>query len=432
MRVVAFCIKDVKSLNFVFLFIDMEQGELFNFDQPITLDEVFEAYFECRKHKRGTLNALAFELDFESNLIKLWQEINNKTYQIGRSIAFIVNKPVKREIFAADFRDRIVHHLIIRKLEQYFEHIFSPNSCSCRKGKGTLYAVRKTREAIIRQSARCVNGCYVLKLDIQAFFMSVDCQLLYQKLKAFVHRYYVGGDKNLLLWLIQLVVLNRPQQNCIRKGKKLNWADLPPHKSLFYAQKFNGMPIGNLTSQIFANFYLNEFDSYIESFKAVDYIRYVDDFVVIHPSRNGLKRLIKKARDFLKNRLKLILHPKKVYLQHYKKGFNFIGVRFKGNNILSGLRLKSQFLSKVREMNEKKGHLTTKRAEDIRSFFNSYCGYLRHLNGYQLRLKAWRLLKYDLRRYFSYRNNCLCVCIGTQYNKIKKWGITWTFDSVVF
>ena len=189
MRVVAFCIKDVKSLNFVFLFIDMEQGELFNFDQPITLDEVFEA-----------------------------------------------------------------------------------------------------------------------------FFMSVDCLALYEKLKAFVHRYYVGADKNLLLWLIQLVVLNRPQQNCIRKGKKLNWVDLPPHKSLFYAQKFNGMPIGNLTSQIFANFYLNEFDSFIESFKTVDYIRYVDDFIVIHPSRNGLKRLMKKAREFLKKRLKLVLHPKKVYL----------------------------------------------------------------------------------------------------------------------
>lgn len=119
----------------------MQQQELFNFDAPVSLEDVFEAYYNCRRHKRGTLNALAFEIDYEEKLIQLWHEINNHSYRPGRSIAFVVKKPVKREVFAADFRDRVVHHLIIKKLNPFFEKIFSRASCSCRVGKGTHYAV---------------------------------------------------------------------------------------------------------------------------------------------------------------------------------------------------------------------------------------------------------------------------------------------------
>ncbi len=387
----------------------MEQVELFDYNQPIALEEVFEAYFECRKHKRRTLNALSFEVDFERNLVELWQQINNGTYTIGRSITFVVDKPVKREIFAADFRDRIIHHLVIRKLEKYFEQVFSQNSCSCRKGKGTMDAIRRVSAALHRQSERSPNGCWVLKLDIQAFFMSINCELLSQKLIDFVHRYYVGNDKNLLIKLIYQIVLNRPQQNCIRKGNLSAWKGLPFHKSLFSAQGVNGMPIGNLTSQIFANFYLDEFDKFIETFHHVDYVRYVDDFVLIHPSRIGLKRILVKARHFLKSRLQLTLHPQKIYLQHYQKGFDFVGVRFKGYALLAGKRLRRNFLYKVSKMNIYKGKLTQRRQEDIRSFFNSYCGYLKHLNAYKLRLRGWFLFTDIVRSGFCYRGSCYSV-----------------------
>jgi RNA-directed DNA polymerase len=113
-----------------------------------TLVEVFEAYFSCRSNKRNTINALAFELDYESNLIQLWNELNDGSYQPGKSIAFIVHKPVQREIFAADFRDRVVHHLIINKLNPFFEKEFIQDSYACRVGKGTHYGISRANKFI--------------------------------------------------------------------------------------------------------------------------------------------------------------------------------------------------------------------------------------------------------------------------------------------
>ena len=125
------------------------QLSLFDIPQPkIELEELFDAYFNCRINKRNTANALAFEIDYENNLVQLCKEINNGTYQIGRSIAFIVNKPVIREIFAADFRDRVIHHLIIGKLNHLFERQFIQDSYSCRLGKGTHFGIQRLNKFI--------------------------------------------------------------------------------------------------------------------------------------------------------------------------------------------------------------------------------------------------------------------------------------------
>ena len=140
----------------------------------IELSELFDAYFNCRRNKRNTANALAFEVDYENNLIQLCEEINNGTYQPGRSIAFIVDKPIKREIFAADFRDRVVHHLIINKMNPLFEKQFIYDSSSCRVGKGTHFGIQHTDHFIRQCSKNYTQDCCVLKLDIQGFFMNIN------------------------------------------------------------------------------------------------------------------------------------------------------------------------------------------------------------------------------------------------------------------
>jgi RNA-directed DNA polymerase len=138
--------------------------------QPrLCLSELFEAYFTCRKNKRDTVNALAFEVDYEQNLINLWSDLNSGNYSPNRSIAFIVDKPVKREIFAADFRDRIVHHLIIGKLNPYFEKQFIYDSYACREGKGTHFGIRRVDRFIRQCSESYTKDCYILKLDVQGF-----------------------------------------------------------------------------------------------------------------------------------------------------------------------------------------------------------------------------------------------------------------------
>ena len=148
------------------------QLELFDVDDnKVTLEELFQAYIDCRKHKRKTTNALDFEADFEQNLIELYHEINDGSYYPGKSIAFIVDKPVKREVFAADFRDRVVHHLIINKLLPLLEKEFIHDSYSCREGKGVQYGVKRVADFVRLCSENYSEDCYILKMDIQSFFM---------------------------------------------------------------------------------------------------------------------------------------------------------------------------------------------------------------------------------------------------------------------
>jgi len=161
------------------------QLELFPSSAPIPLVDLFEAYEGCRRHKRNTANAIAFELDYEQNLVELCEEINNGIYQPGKSIAFIVDRPVKREIFAADFRDRVVHHLIINKLNALFEKEFIGDSYSCRKGKGTHKGIKRLDGFIRQCSQNYSRDCWILKLDIKGFFMSIDRQRLYHRLELF-------------------------------------------------------------------------------------------------------------------------------------------------------------------------------------------------------------------------------------------------------
>jgi retron-type reverse transcriptase len=226
-------------------------------NNEIKPEELFKAYFDCRRNKRNTINALAFEVDYESKLIDLCYEINSGTYQPGKSIAFIVNQPVKREIFAADFRDRVVHHLIINKLNPLFEKDFISDSYSCRLGRGTGAGVRRLDSFIRRCSKNYSQNCYVLKIDIAGFFMNIDKNILFERLKYFIDQKYFYADKAVILDLCKTVVYNDPTKNCVIKGSAGNWDDLPHNKSLFHSAHNCGLPIGNLTSQIFANFYMN-------------------------------------------------------------------------------------------------------------------------------------------------------------------------------
>lgn len=219
------------------LFTDEELG-------GIPLEDVFEAYFECRKKKRNTCNALAFESDYERRCVELWREINAGTYRPSRSIAFIINKPVKREIFAADFRDRVVHHLIAHRLVPLLEEKFIDDSYSTRKGKGTLYGIERVEEHIRLCSENYTRDCYILKIDIRSFFMKISKRRLYDLTEELLHERYGGNDLAILLYLLRETIFNRPEKNCIRKTPPQSWRGLPKDKSLFHSDGSCGLPIG--------------------------------------------------------------------------------------------------------------------------------------------------------------------------------------------
>ena len=356
--------------------------------REIDVEQLFEAYLSCRKTKRYTQNALKFEVDYEANLFDLKEEIENGSYSPGRSIAFIVNKPVKREIFAADFRDRVVHHWLINKLNPLFEKVFIKDSFACRVGRGTHYGVKRADSFIKTCSANYTKDSYILKLDILGFFMHINRNLLLTMLEKFIHQYYTQPDKALVLEITQKIIFNQPTQNCIIKGNKKDWDGLPKNKSLFHSPPDCGLPIGNLTSQVFANFYMHQFDAFVTKELGLKYYgRYVDDFVIVHPDKDYLKSLIPQLSAFLLSNLQLTLHPKKIYLQHYSKGVKFLGTVIKPNRIYIANRTKGNFYNAIEKQTKIiQDHKPTK--EDKAAFLssmNSYLGIMKHYKSYNLR-----------------------------------------------
>ena len=368
----------------------------------ITIEEVFNAYYECRKTKRYAKSALGFEVNYEENLIQLYEELKERTWRPGKSQCFIVTKPVRREIFAAPFRDRIVHHILISRLNTAFEKYFIRDSYACRVGKGTHAAVRKVEHNIKSASNNGHKEAYILKLDIKGFFMSIDRNILWQKLESFIDSQYKtdsGNSVEFEKYLAKAIIFNNPTQHCIFKSKKAEWEPLPRNKSMFTAQPNCALPIGNLTSQVFANFYLSAFDHYIKhTLKFKRYVRYVDDCVFVSNNIYELKAIIRSAKRFLQDELHLTLHPKKIYLQKAGNGVQFLGTFIKPWYTVSDRRIKNNFeqcLKKYAALAE--AHLpNVEEKKQCRASVNSYLGIIAHYKTYTFR-------KAQMMRYFGGR-----------------------------
>jgi len=310
------------------------------------LEMLFKAYFDARKHKRAKHSQLEFEWNLEDNIFNLYQEIVNKTYKPGSSICFVVEKPVKREIFAANFRDRVVHHFIFNILNPLAEKVLLHDVYSCRKGKGTLFGIQRASAKMQSCTSNFKEKAFVLKLDISGYFMNMNKDLLFSKFVSIINKneLFLPIQSTLLTYLVTQNIYHDPTTDCKFQSHKKKWNNLPKNKSLFYSKKKCGLPIGNLTSQLYGNLYLNDFDHYIKrELKVKHYGRYVDDFFAIHTSKTILLENIEKIKLRLQQVEKLELHPKKIYLQEIRKGFPFLGVyilpyrRYIGNRIKAGL-----------------------------------------------------------------------------------------------
>lgn len=370
-------------------------------EDPLLYD-VFKAYYDARKHKRNTKSQLEFEFHLEENLIKLYQELRDRKYRVGNSVCFITNIPVKREVFAAHFRDRVVHHLLYNYLSPLFERVFIADSYSCREGMGTLYGIERCEHHLRSCSDNWRKPCFVLKLDIRGYFMHIDRQKLYGQimglLKEFTNRKNSEGkrwkevlDYDLLRFLIREIVFNDPTVGCEVRGSRAEWKGLPPDKSLFHVAKGCGLPIGNLTSQLFSNVYLNAFDHFVKRNLGEKYYgRYVDDFFIMGSEKNHLLSLIPRLRRFLWDELRLTLHPNKIFLQNAYKGFSFLGAYIKPHRRYLLRKTKKRVVRRMTNINRyllKEGDKRFERKElqHISSIVNSYMGYMQHMACYNFK-----------------------------------------------
>lgn len=280
-----------------------------------TFEKIHKAYQDCLRHKKNTVNALSFEMHKEKNLLQLLEELKSGSYQISRHICFVVKEPSPREIFASDFRDRVVHHLLCNEIQELFEQDFIESSYANRKGKGTHKAVRELRFYVAR-GGRDRQKLYFLKMDIKGFFRNIDRSILWQMIEKKIKE--SGKDEKWqkeVLFLVWKIIYHDPTSNYIFKGRKATKSLIKKEKSLLFGDKSKGLPIGNLTSQFFANIYLNELDHFVrEKLEFQRYIRYVDDFIILDEDREELIKTVDKIDCFLKERLELDLCKDKTML----------------------------------------------------------------------------------------------------------------------
>lgn len=316
-----------------------------DYSSLISIDNLFQAWEEFKKGKRKKHDVMVFERNLEDNLFSINSQLKNKTYKHGAYQDFYVNDPKRRHIHKAEVKDRVVHHLLYKYLYEIFDKTFIYDSYSCRLNKGTHRSVRRLEKYARIVSRNYTQECWALKLDIKQFFASVDHDTLMGLIARRVK------DKDILS------LLNEILSSFGAKGNQ-----------------GVGIPLGNLTSQIFANLYLNELDKFIKhKLKIKYYFRYADDFIILDSSKKDYCNYTSIIAQFLGDKLKLELHPNKIFLRKLSSGIDFCGYIVLPHYILPRTKTKRRIINKINGINV-----------SIQSL-QSYLGYFSHASSYNLK-----------------------------------------------
>ncbi|MBI2109660.1 group II intron reverse transcriptase domain-containing protein, partial [Candidatus Woesearchaeota archaeon] len=313
------------------------------------------AYKKARRRKTKKFYVLEFEQNLTENLLKLRTELLLHSYRPKPLKTFVVRDPKTRKISKSDFRDRVVHHAIINIIEPIYEQVFIQDSYANRKNKGTLAATDRFDKFKRKVTSNFKNKAYCLKADIKHYFDNVDHKVLIS-----IIRRKIKDDK--IVWLIWQILENF--------DSKL---------------KDKGMPLGNLTSQFFANVYLNELDQFVKhKLKAKYYLRYVDDFVILHENLEVLEQYKTEINQFLNTPLNLELHKTKTRIKSLIRGVTFLGFRiFYHYKLLrkSNKRKMNKKLLLLKEQFDKK----LINSDKVYEIIFGWISYAKHANTYKLR-----------------------------------------------
>jgi len=281
------------------------------YDQVCSFENMHLAYLKARKSKRYKKDVLSFSFSLEDNLFQLKKELDSETYIPGEYKEFIVCDSKKRLIKAPSFRDRVVHHALCNIIEPIFDQSFIYDSYACRKGKGSHLAIKRLKSFIKKD-----KEIYCLKRDISKYFDSIN--------------------HSILLSLIKRKIKDRKTIDLISKIIASSSSSI----------KGVGIPIGNLTSQLFANIYLNHFDQFMKhGLREGMYLRYMDDFLILNHKKD-LHFISKKTTHFLNHYLELEINPKKDHIFPALKGIDFVGYIVFQSHILLRKSTVKRFLKK--------------------------------------------------------------------------------------
>lgn len=334
----------------------------------ISPQSLFRAWEIFKSDKKNKPDVAEFELNLEQNIFNLFRDLKNETYKHGPYKGFWIHDPKIRRINKAIVRDRVLHHATFSVLNKIFEPTFINESYSCRINKGTHKGVEKVANMLRETSKNNTRQCYALKCDVRKFFDSVD----HQTLKDILNRKI--KDQKAFSLMEEIIESYEKSGTCERKSKTL---------TLFTANTSKGVPIGNLTSQIFANIYMNEFDQFVKhGLRVKNYARYTDDFMIISEDKKYLEELLFKLQDFLSERLKLELHPNKISIRKFHEGIDFLGYVIFPHYILVRAKTKKKIERNMKKrMQEYKSGILSE--DNLKSSLHSYLGVLSHANTYE-------------------------------------------------
>ncbi|HDR8930541.1 TPA: RNA-directed DNA polymerase [Burkholderia vietnamiensis] len=336
-------------------------GPSADWNNGFTFAELVEAYRDCRRTKRNTPAALAFEVDLERNLRRLHDELAAGAYRPGRSICFVITRPKPREVWAAEFRDRVVHHLLYNRIGPRFERSFIVDTFACIKERGTLRAAERLESKIRSITQNWSRPAYYLKCDLANFFVSIDKPILLELLLTKIREPFWRA-------LTETVLMHDPRADFVYRGDPALLERVPPHKRLVEQPAHLGLPIGNLSSQFFANVYLDVLDQHAKhQLRARHYVRYVDDFMFLDESPARLNEILADVTAFLPARLGARINPRKTILQPIDRGVDFVGQVIKPWRRETRKRTRNEALRRIAETPSR----------DLMQVANSYFGLLR-------------------------------------------------------
>ena len=355
------------------------------------------AAFQCAKRHKGSKPYVrVFEHHLARNLRSLANDLFNHTYKPEPSSCFIVERPKKREVFAAQFRDRVVHHLYYNYTHKLFERTFIEDCYSCIPKRGTHYGITRLEKHIRQESHNYQHPCYALKLDKRGYFMHINLQKLLEIASSTLrkmakHTVHKGSsqrwedvlDMDFMQWLTCEIVMLDPKTSCKIAGNAEDWEGLDRNKSLFYTPEGCGLPIGNLTSQLLSNVYLNVFDQFMKRvLKCKHYGRYVDDSYVISRSKSWLLGLVPRIQKFLKETLGLELHMGKLHVMEIKQGVEFLGAFVKPYRTYVSNASLARTWYNMRMLNMKS-------PIDVWRSVNSFLGMMSHYSSFKIRCEMF-------------------------------------------
>ena len=412
---------------------------------------VWQAYFDCLRGKTSSLEALAYMAIAADDIPVLARELWNGTYQPSTSTCFLVRYPKLREVFAANFRDRIVHHWVCLRLNPLFEHRFILQgnvSFNCRKGFGPDRAAGHVADAMCCISHHYHQPAWVFRGDLVGFFMSIDKELLWYLLRRFILRWhrrwlreewasltsvvnlydlgYANGKMpemywSILLTTVETIVKHHPERDCVLNTDPALWQGLAPNKSLFTSE--TGEPIGNLTTQLFANFLMTYFVSYVKwLFRRHNFgmAQFVDDFVIVCDDERFLIDSLPKISSFLSGKLHLTMHKDKRYLQPVSHGLLFVGTYSKPLRLYLSNRTLARFKERCngfRRLMEQR-ELTPLDCQRIEQVINSYLGFCKDRRTYRRRVEYVNSMGSEFWRYFIVRGHYNSIRARPQYRPL--------------